>query len=214
MKSGTVEKTCPKKEKKKKTIGWHKGFCLIGVITWLFLIIPGAMAMTDAERDKILMYATLWAYNYNPEYKNYANDPNANEDANFVSQAVMAGGYMFSNDNIAFMDKHGCMVDRGTLEWEVRFYLNTDRYVINALGDLPANIASGDVIFFMSPDERPQVAGIVLVAEPKSETTMPLPELTVAYHDDSNNGAIGDIKYLSEILFIYEKAVLYHFRDE
>ena len=192
---------------------WRNNLCLISFTALLLLTILGyAMAMTTAERDEILKYAVKWCSLYNPEYNNYASDPNKHEDANFVSQALLASGHMFSGPS-PDMDQYECILDRNTLELEVKVYLDADLFVIKDFGDVPVGIASGDVIFFMDKEkDNPELVGVIIVSD--SDENVPLSDITVAYHSDGTSSTIGGIKWLSDMLVVYGKAHLYHFKAD
>ena len=60
--------------------------------------------MTGTAQAFNAMAASDYAFNgcdkYNPAYNNYIDDGYDNEDANFVSQALIAGG-LLNSDNLA-----------------------------------------------------------------------------------------------------------------
>ena len=56
--------------------------------------------------DAAVNYAMTYCDNYNPNYHNYAGE--GGDCANFVSQALIAGGFSFSGCSVSWIDYFGC----------------------------------------------------------------------------------------------------------
>ena len=113
-------------------------------------------------------YAFTRYSQYNPAYNNYVDDSIYHEDANFVSQALIAGG-LLNSSNIPFftnLDDKGCIASREALAEFLKNYEHAKQVGFKVEGFVPTSLAFGDVVFFRDTAGVINTVGIVIGYNP------------------------------------------------
>ena len=138
-----------------------------------------------------------WYKNYNPDYHNYVDFVISDEDANFVSQALIAGGLLNSN-NIPggyYLDSAGCITSRSGLAEFLKDYEHAKQVGFKVEGFIPTSLAFGDVVFFGNDPANPNLVGVVVAYNSV------LNDFDIAFHSSKScpGCPAGNIKPISEL---------------
>lgn len=151
-------------------------------------------------------YAFKWYKQYHPDYANYVDHVLSDEDANFVSQALIAGGLLNSNNIPAGIqvDGAGCITSREGLADYLKNYEHFNDIGFKE-GPDPSDLAFGDVVFFGADKAHPQLAGIVIGFNPVTD------DIEIAtHHTKSGAENPGSIKTFKEMALVFGGATYYH----
>jgi hypothetical protein len=153
-------------------------------------------------------YAFQWNKSYHPDYLNYVGWVSADEDANFVSQALIAGG-LLNGSNIPpgyALDSAGCITDRMGLKKFLQDYEHARPVGFSVEGFTPTSLAFGDVVFFGNDPDNPNLVGIVVGYNPVFN------DFDIAFHNKTPcSGCLaGNIKTLGEVAVAYGLPAFYH----
>lgn len=175
-----------------------------------FLVLLAIFPLFDAASAYNAMAASDYAFNWNkkyhPDYLNYAGSVAADEDANFVSQALIAGGLLNGN-NIPWgysLDTAGCITDRMGLAKFLEEYEHFKQVGFEVEGFPPASLAHGDVVFFGEDPGNLNLVGLVVGFNPVWN------DYDIAFHNKSAGDPAGNIKTLAEMGLVYGKPRYYH----
>ena len=152
-------------------------------------------------------YAFQWSKNYHPDYHNYVDQTSYDEDANFVSQALIAGGLLNSSNPLpAFSDDIGCITNREALAKYLQEYEHAKQVGFKVEGFVPTSLAFGDVVFFRDTAGVINTVGIVIGYNPVRD------DFDIAFHvkTSSPGGLAGNINTLTEMSLVFGLPDFYH----
>lgn len=111
---------------------------------YIILLLSFIYIVYGYDRDKACEYAKRYAYNYNPNYKNYNSV--GGDCANFVSQCLIAGGFNFKKicPDVAYGEG-------GTVPNEVCLANCLKRNGWTETTYAPTNFQKGDVVTYSNP---------------------------------------------------------------
>ncbi len=174
------------------------------LITLFFL----SEAIHAYNTQTVYDYAWEWATEINPSFANYLDDPLLHEDANFVSQALIAGGMLSSANFVPFsgVDNYGCLTTRGALAEFLKDYEHANPMGFKVDYFVPSSLAYGDVVFFGDESNPYQRVGIVVGYNPV------LDDFDIAYHNNqlATDAIIGGISSLKGLMLFWGNATFYH----
>jgi hypothetical protein len=179
-----------------------RAFLLWGMgVLAVICLLQGAISPVAAyDRTAAWDYAFSWYNSYNPGYQNYVNQSFEQEDANFVAQALIAGGLLQDATKLSLVDPSGSIYFRGVLH----DYLLLHEHAEKTVGDpMPSNFWPGDVVFF---GEDIVNAGIVGIYAGNNVGGEPL----IATHNLTGPPA-GALRSLGEMILVYGKPHYFHF---
>jgi hypothetical protein len=183
-----------------------KKFWYFGIVFFLCFLFPPLQASAynaNAASD----YAFKWYKQYHPDYANYVDHVFSDEDANFVSQALIAGGLLNSN-NIPIgiqIDSAGCITSREGLVEYLKDYEHFKDVGFDP-GLVPTSLAFGDVVSFGPDKAHPSAIGIVIGYDPVKD------DFDIAFHYNTSGGGVsaGNILTLQEVALVRGGAYYYH----
>lgn len=175
-------------------------------LTLLMLLL--SLASTAWAYDPIATsdYAFQWYNDYNPDYEKY--DIIYDEDANFVSQALIAGGLLNSSKFLPgfAVNSAGCIITRESLAKYLMNYEHAKQVGFKVEEVFPTSLAHGDVVFFHQEDGSINRVGIVVGYNPVRNG------LDIAMHwPKAGTTSTAGIKLqLNEAVLFYGLPTFYH----
>ena len=152
---------------------------------YIILLLSFISIVYGYDRDKACQYAQRYAYNYNPNYKDY--NAVGGDCANFVSQCLIAGGLNFQQ-----MCPKVAYGVGGTVPNEVNLANCLKKNGWTSTTYAPTNFKKGDVVTYSNP-------GHAVIA------IQGYPNVLIAAHSDNRYGA--SVNYRSG-------AVYYHYNGD
>lgn len=186
----------------KRQNGTFVGLGLLALLSILSLAFTAQAYNANAASD----YAFNWYNQHNPAYNNYIDDSINNEDANFVSQALIAGG-LLNSSNIPFLtylDDKGCIPGREALAEFLKDHEHAKKVGFKVDLFVPTSLAWGDVVFFGDDTNPHKFVGIVTGYNPVWD------DFVIAYHTNTSGGLMGGHKSLKELMLVFGGASFYH----
>jgi hypothetical protein len=181
---------------------------LLGLIS---VILIAAFSLTPAlqayDTQAVHDYAWQWRNQINSNYTDYRDYVINQEDANFVSQALIAGGLLNSR-NLPVgtpVDAHGCITTREALADFLKDYEHAKAVGFKVDLFVPTSLAHEDVVFFGDAADPYKFVGVVAGYNPVMD------DFDIAYHVNTTTyGVVGNVKTLTELMLVYGEATFYH----
>lgn len=180
----------------------------------LIALIPTILLLIFSLPPSLWAYSTQAVYDYawqyknqiNPFYADYRGDPVNHEDANFVSQALIAGGLLNSHNRPPGvpLDAHGCITTREALADFLKNYEHAQAVGFKIDSFVPTSLAYGDVVFFGDDANPYKRVGVVV------GYNAVLDDFDISFHDNSTGGSVGSTKTLQELTLVFGGATFYH----
>jgi hypothetical protein len=186
----------------KRKRGTFVGLGLLEMLSILSLAFTAQAYDSNAASD----YAFNGYNQYNPGYNNYQDDSIYHEDANFVSQSLIAGGLLNSSNIplLSYLDDKGCIPSREALAEFLKDYEHAKKVGFKVDLFVPTSLAWGDVVFFGDDSNPHKFVGIITGYNPVWD------DFVVAYHTNTSGGVVGAQKSLAELTLVYGGATFYH----
>jgi hypothetical protein len=175
-----------------------------GVLAFLFCLLASVAPSAAYDRKLAWDYAFNWYKSYHPDYVNYLDEQLYDEDANFVSQALIAGGLLRDASMSFYVDSAGCIPNRAGLYDYLEQYEHAEKTIVGSGDAVPNSFWPGDVVFF---GVDAPYDGIVGIYQGNDLDVEPL----IAYHSNTSGPAVGYLRGIDEMRLVYGKEGKMHF---